>query len=104
MIPPIRSNPKSIAARLASSPLLKRILLKAQTKSQTSESGSKKAAGTQQAAASSQAAVLTNHPAPRTPVPEPDENYDFAVTDMSDVYLDPKPQLAFGKHEPHLVW
>lgn len=22
---------------------------------------------------------------------------------MNDVYLDPKPQLSFGKHEPHLV-
>jgi hypothetical protein len=64
----------------------------------------KKATDTQQAAAPDQAAASDQDNAlVLMPAPEPDANYDFAVTDWSDVYLDPKPQLEFGKHEPHLA-
>ncbi|KAL1602973.1 hypothetical protein SLS59_004629 [Nothophoma quercina] len=68
------------------------------------------AAGIDQSAASGQATAIDDTAASDetadvviVPVPEPDANYAFAVTDMNDVYLDPKPQLSFGKHEPHLV-
>ena len=64
----------------------------------------KKVIGTQQAAAPDQdAASNQDNTIVLTPVSEPDANYDFAVTDWNDVYLDPKPRLEFGKHEPHLA-
>lgn len=34
---------------------------------------------------------------------EPDASYNFTVTDKNDIFLDPKLEGNFGKHDPHLA-